>query len=412
MEHLNENGDYNAYKMAISATTGIPVVELIRRFRGMPVGYRSDWIHPLLLNYVAEWADKTYAAKVSMLMLTLNEKLKLENRTLQEEIESNEHLVENLKSDNNNLNKQVNDLNLKVQEMNNKLDGQTQQLSDIKQQNEELKHQGNEMIQLVKDVKLAVGKTSQQYKSSINKLLPDNAITTGTTVEVMFVWYNKDYDDYAREVIHSRHESNSRFEDIEDDEVVLECICCQSDDLEDRLKKRLYEDTDTVVFNEEINNSLDLFKNFNLHVPSIVARTVSVKQRLFRKIIVKRDKFKDLTDALTIFATRNKRTKKSLTELIDEKHKLIVDYVDTKVNEIYEHEQQIIATVVEAVVEEVKQTLQQLLLELHPDMKQFKYANRFRNITFANNKPIIRYGPKDKNEYELTEDDIRTGKFR
>lgn len=62
-------------------------------FRGMPVGYRSDWTHPLLLYYVVEWADKTYAVKVSMLMRTLNEKLKLENRTLQEEIESNERLV-------------------------------------------------------------------------------------------------------------------------------------------------------------------------------------------------------------------------------------------------------------------------------------------------------------------------------
>lgn len=86
-EHLAENQNYEAYKQAVSSTTGIPVVELEVVFESMGNGFRSKWIHPLLVNHVCEWADKLYAVKVSMLM---NEKAKqalIEKKTLQEQID-------------------------------------------------------------------------------------------------------------------------------------------------------------------------------------------------------------------------------------------------------------------------------------------------------------------------------------
>ena len=45
-------------------------------------------------------------------------------------------------------------------------------------------------------------------------------------------------------------------------------------------------------------------------------------------------------------------------------------------------------------------------------MKQFKYKSRFRDIEVKDDKIIVRYGAKNKEEYVLTESDIRNGKFR
>ena len=110
LEHLLENNDYKLMKQAVTSTTGIPVVDLEITFPGMPVGYRSKCVHPLLVNYIAEWANKAYAVKVAQLMNVLTERLKLENRTLHDEIESEKRLVDDLKSDNDSLMKKVNQL--------------------------------------------------------------------------------------------------------------------------------------------------------------------------------------------------------------------------------------------------------------------------------------------------------------
>lgn len=53
-----ENTDYELMKRAVSATAGIPAVELEITFPGMPNGYRSKWVHKLLVNYIAQLANK------------------------------------------------------------------------------------------------------------------------------------------------------------------------------------------------------------------------------------------------------------------------------------------------------------------------------------------------------------------
>ena len=298
-------------------------------------------------------------------------------------------------------------------------DQQVEQLHQLQQTNDQqlveigkLQKQNTDTVELIKDVKIAICKTSQQYKSTLDTLIPDNAITTGTTYETMFVWYNKDFDEYARDMIHARHEANNKYDDIEADEVVLDVICCQSCDLEQQLKERYYENSDEIVFEGEINNSIDLFKHFNSHVPEAIAKCVSIKQRMFRKIVVKRDQFKALEEALTTYAGRNERTKKSLTDMIEAKHSVITEYVNDRITEIYDRQEQLIENVVNAVIDGVQQTLKQVLEQLHPEMKQFKFKNRFRDIEYRNNNPLVRYGTKGKDVYELTESDIKNGKFR
>ena len=63
MFHLQENNDYELMKQAVSVTIGIPMVDLEITFPGMPVSYRSKWVHPLLVNYIAQWANKEYVVK-------------------------------------------------------------------------------------------------------------------------------------------------------------------------------------------------------------------------------------------------------------------------------------------------------------------------------------------------------------
>ncbi len=131
MEHLLDNNDYELMKQAVSATTGIPVVELEVTFDGMPNGYRSKWVHKLLVNYIAEWANKEYAVKIAMLLNLIDERLKLENRALQQEINSERRLVEQLQTDNGNLNRQVNELNLRIQNMENENAELKQDIDDL-----------------------------------------------------------------------------------------------------------------------------------------------------------------------------------------------------------------------------------------------------------------------------------------
>ena len=54
IENILQNNDYELMKQAVASTTGIPVVDLEITFPGMPNGYRSKWVHPLLVNYIAQ----------------------------------------------------------------------------------------------------------------------------------------------------------------------------------------------------------------------------------------------------------------------------------------------------------------------------------------------------------------------
>ena len=54
MRDLERLDDYELMKQAVSATVHIPTVELEITFPGMPNGYRSKWVHKLLVNYIAQ----------------------------------------------------------------------------------------------------------------------------------------------------------------------------------------------------------------------------------------------------------------------------------------------------------------------------------------------------------------------
>ena len=131
LENLLRLDDYELMKQAVASTTQIRVVDLEITFPGMPVGYRSKWVHKLLVNYIAQWANKEYAVKIAMLLDLIDERLKLENRTLQQEIASEKRLVEQLKTNNGNLNQQVNELNLRLQSMENENAELKQDIDDL-----------------------------------------------------------------------------------------------------------------------------------------------------------------------------------------------------------------------------------------------------------------------------------------
>ncbi len=108
--NLEQNIDYELMKQAVASTAGIPAVELEINFDGMPVGYRSKWVHKLLVNYIAQWANKEYAVKIAMLLDLIDKRLKLENRTLQQEIDGEKHLNQQLRSENDNLIRTLNEI--------------------------------------------------------------------------------------------------------------------------------------------------------------------------------------------------------------------------------------------------------------------------------------------------------------
>lgn len=160
MEHLLENNDYELMKQAVASTTGIPVVDLEITFPGMPVGYRSKWVHKLLVNYIAQWANKEYAVKIAMLLNLIDERLKLENRTLQQEINSERRLVEQLQTDNGNLNRRINEL----QQQNQTIIAQNNQLLE---ENREQR----ETIDELYNMNLSSGVTIRSLDKKVNNLV-------------------------------------------------------------------------------------------------------------------------------------------------------------------------------------------------------------------------------------------------
>ncbi len=110
MRDLERNDDYELMKQAVASTAQIRTVELETTFPGMPNGYRSKWVHKLLVNYIAQWANKEYAVKITMLLNLIDERLKLENRTLQQEIDGEKHIIQQLRSENDNLTRALNEI--------------------------------------------------------------------------------------------------------------------------------------------------------------------------------------------------------------------------------------------------------------------------------------------------------------
>ena len=136
------------------------------------------------------------------------------------------------------------------------------------------------------EVKEALRTTNAEFNKQMDLYLPSAAITTATTKERLFVFFNKELNLSLRKQIHFKHSINPEYPDIEKDELILDTICFQSEDLDKHLQPHNYSISDRVLFNDEINNSLVLFKYFNRYIPISLARVISTVEAK-RKIVVK-----------------------------------------------------------------------------------------------------------------------------
>ena len=112
--NLSQNSDFKDMILSVSAGAGIPACGLIMKINeDIPDAHkdvRGTYIHPLLVNYVCQWANKAYAVKVSIMMNLINEEAKLKCSTFESQLETEKRFVETLKDKNNSLEKQVAEL--------------------------------------------------------------------------------------------------------------------------------------------------------------------------------------------------------------------------------------------------------------------------------------------------------------
>lgn len=306
--------------------------------------------------------------------------------------------------------KRLDDAIEKLDAANDKLDNQTKQLQEA---NDKLTDMRSDIKTLVEDqieVKEALRTTNIKFKKQMDLYLPSTAITTATTKERLFVFFSKELNQSLRKQIHLKHSIDAEYPDIEKDELILDTICCQSEDLEKRLQLHKYKINDKVIFNGEINNSLDLFKYFNKYIPSTVARVISTVEAK-RKIIVKYTCGKLLQQYLNSYALRNTRINQGLKDTIELNLQLINNHIDERID-AFEEKYSMDIKDIKSTVDEIKTSLIDLLYSKHPGCKQMQYLRLYRNIENEDGKLFIKYGNGNSKKYYITEDDISNLRFR
>lgn len=294
----------------------------------------------------------------------------------------------------------------KLDAANDKLDNQTKQLQEANDMRSDIKTLVEDQI----EVKEALRTTNIKFKKQMDLYLPSTAIATATTKERLFVFFSKELYQSLRKQIHLKHSIDAEYPDIEKDELILDTICCQSEDLEKHLQLHKYKINDKVIFNGEINNSLDLFKYFNKYIPSTVARVISTVEAK-RKIVVKHTCGKLLQQYLNSYALRNTRINQGLKDTIEFNLQLINDHIDERID-AFENKYNMDIRDIKTTVNEIKTSLTDLLMVKHPGCKQMQYLRLYRNIENENGKPFIRYGNGNSKTYYITEDDISNLRFR
>ena len=306
LENLLQNNDYELMKQAVSATTGIPVVELAITFDGMPNGYRSKWVHKLLVNYIAQWANKEYAVKIAMLLDLIDERLKLENRTLQQEINSERRLVEQLQTDNGNLNRQVNELNLRIQ--------------NVEEQNN----------QLLEDNRVTHTKLNQigEQITGLTDLVGDDLnelnLTTSTARYIYMV--------ISRPALVTEMRNNNV---IDTTHSCFDTLCCLKKDRADRLTKHGYNrDTDRIELEYECSCSLDLSKWITRHFNRITCSNLNTT-RYKRKIIYLTNSHDEVLADIADYIARTTHVKETIINRL-EHLQTIVETQNEQIQELRE----------------------------------------------------------------------------
>ena len=274
----------------------------------------------------------------------------------------------------------------KIDEQSKKIDMQTKKIDDLTTSH--------------RDLKSAIIESTKSVNKFIADNLPAEKITTGTTEEVLYVYYNKDFDEAIREEVHMKHKKNSNYPDIEDDEVVLESVCCQEEDFEKNLKK--HHDPEIDIFYGVINNSLDLFHNFTARTDGI-ARCLNMKQRVVRKIVAKKDRLRQLSQLLQQYADSSKTIRTGLISMINGSNQIILNHICRQIGEVKEKLDTVITN---------QQTIVEMLEQLHPGAKSVWYNHAYRTIIKQGNKVFCKVVKNSDELYELTSRDLKKLKFK
>ena len=364
--NLERLDDYELMKQAVSASAHIPAVELEITFPGMPNGYRSKWVHKLLVNYIAEWANKEYAVKISMLLNLIDERLKLENRTLQQEINSERRLVEQLQTDNGNLNRQVNELNLRIQ--------------TVETQNNQLL-EDNRITHNKLD---RIGEHMNQFSDFIGDALGEFNLTTSTAKYVYLVIDRPSLVNEARD----NHTINTN-------QYLFDTICCLKINRVKELKAHNFnQETDQIVIEYNCSCSLDISKWIKRHFTDANCSVVNTGNYI-RKIRFNNGLRNEIIESIQRFLHRSQATKQTILEHIEN----MEDILEVQNTQIQELREQIIQ-------------IRDLLNEHRPNAVSVLSNGRYRELITQPDGSIV-YVPRARSsEVELTEDDIRHLKFK
>lgn len=63
--HYRENGNTQAFLLALEADIGIPISELVKSVKGGDPRLQGTWVHPQVATHLAQWLSPEFAVKVS-----------------------------------------------------------------------------------------------------------------------------------------------------------------------------------------------------------------------------------------------------------------------------------------------------------------------------------------------------------
>ena len=311
LENLLQNNDYELMKQAVASTTGIPVVELEITFPGMPVGYRSKWVHKLLVNYIAQWANKEYAVKIAMLLNLIDERIKIENRTLQQEINTERRLVEQLQTDNGNLNRQVNEL----QQQNQTIIAQNNQLLEDNRHTHQQLHQANHKLD-------SLGHQINGLTNSFTSNFSEMNVTTGTAEYTYLL--------LTRQALTNGARRNGK---IAADFSIFDSICCLKKDRQRQLLAHNFnQDTDVIEFEFECGSSLDMYKFISTNFSKLYCKYINSGEYR-RKIAYVTNRKEQIIDKIRQYIERGSQNRFSIIERLDRLQDTVND-IETRVASI------------------------------------------------------------------------------
>lgn len=374
MKHLLENNDYELMKQAVSATVGIPALELEITFPGMPNGYRSKWVHKLLVNYIAQWANKEYAVKIAMLLNLIDERLKLENRTLQQEIDGEKHLVQQLRTEKDNLTRTLNE----IRQQNNQL---LEEIQTVETQNN----------QLLEDNRITHNKLDQigEQITGLTDLVGDELnemnLTTSTARYIYMV--------ISRPTLITEMRNNGT---IDAAHSCFDTLCCLKKDRANRLAKHGYnKDADIIEIEYECSCSLDISKWITRHFNRITCSNLNAASYK-RKIIYLTSAHDEVINDIADYIARTTHVKETIINRL-EHLQTIVENQNEQIQELRE---------------EINQ-LQVSLNEHRPGATKIQSNRLFRNLEVRNGSIYFKPSARD-DPIELTLEMIMNGniKFR